>query len=178
VHVRLTGERLVLREFETADEGPLHAIVSDPEVTANTLWGPNEPSDTRAFLAAAVAQADALEARSGYHLAAMEADTERLVGSVTLDLENTDHARGVVSFVFAPESWGHGYASEALGLMLAFGFGDLNLHRIAAHCHPDHEPCCRVLEKAGMTREGRLRDYKLLRGDWRDCMLYARLRDD
>ena len=171
----LAGKRLVLREFEPADEEALHAIVSDPEVTAYTLWGPNERADTRAFLAAAVAQADVPEARVGYHLAAVDRDRDELVGSVTLDIDNAAHARGVVGFVFHPRCWGHGFASEALGLMLDFGFGDLALHRIAAHCHPDHEPCARVLEKAGMALEGRMRDYKLVRGAWRDSLLYARV---
>ncbi len=169
------GERLALRELEAGDEGALHAIASDPQVTGHELWGPNEPADTRAFLAAAIAQADTPEARLGYHLAAVEQDGDRLVGSVTLDIENTDHARGLVGFVFAAESWGRGYASEALGLMLDFAFGELDLHRVAAHCDPGHEPCSRVLEKAGMVREGLLRDYKLVRGQWRDCLLYARV---
>lgn len=176
--VRLEGERLLLREFEFADEEPLHAIVSDPEVTAHTLWEPNQPADTRAFLAAAAAQAGAAGPRPGYHLAAVERGSEELVGSVTLDLENTDHARGVVSFVFAPHCWGHGYAGEALGLMLDFGFDRLRLHRIAAHCEPTHDPCARVMEKAGMTREGLMHDYKRVRGRWRDCLLYARVNDD
>ena len=32
--VCLAGKQLVLREFEPTDEEALHAIVSDPEVTA------------------------------------------------------------------------------------------------------------------------------------------------
>jgi ribosomal-protein-alanine N-acetyltransferase len=171
----LAGKRLVLREFESTDEEALHAIVSDPEVTAYTLWGPNERADTRAFLAAAIAQADVPEARVGYHLAAVDRDGDQLVGSVTLDIENAAHARGVVGFVFDPRCWGHGFASEALGLILDFGFGELALHRIAAHCHPDHEPCAHVLEKAGLQLEGRMRDYKRVRGAWRDSLLYARV---
>lgn len=174
----LPGARLALREFTVSDEAALHAIVSDPEVTAYTLWGPNEPTDTRAFLAAAVAQADTPEARSGYHLAATEKDSGELVGSVTLDIESTAHARGLVGFVFAPHCWGRGYASEAMRLMLDFGFGALGLHRVAAHCHPEHAACARVLEKAGMRREGLLRDYKIVRGEWRDSLLYACLSDD
>jgi [ribosomal protein S5]-alanine N-acetyltransferase len=172
----LSGERLALREFAPADEAALHAIVSDPEVTAHTLWGPNEPADTRAFLATAVAQADTPEARVGYHLAAVSRTDDSLLGSVILDIDNVAHARAVVGFVFAPQCWGQGFASEALRLMLDFGFGELRLHRIAVHCHPDHQPCARVLEKAGMTLEGRMRDYKMVRGQWRDSLLYARVR--
>jgi RimJ/RimL family protein N-acetyltransferase len=57
--------------------------------------------------------------------------------------------------------------------LLRFGFDRLDLHRIAATCHPDNRGSSRVLEKAGMELEGRMRDHKLIRGEWRDSLLYA-----
>lgn len=173
----LPGEGLSLREFTAADEDALHAIVSDPQVTAFTDWGPNQPAETRAFLATAVAQADSPEVRLGYHMAAVTAD-QRLVGSATLDVKSPQNRRAEVGFVFAPRHWGRGYATEATRLLLAFGFGDLGLHRISADCHPDNPACARVLEKAGMRLEGRLRDHEFVRGAWRDSLVYARLADD
>jgi RimJ/RimL family protein N-acetyltransferase len=172
--VHLVGARLALREFEPTDEEALHAIVSDPVVTAYTLWGPNRPADTRAFLAKATAQAGAPQARVGYHLALVDGDA-KLAGSVVLDIENAAHGRAAVGFVVAPWHWGLGYGSEALGLMLEFGFGELGLHRISAHCHPDHRAGARVLEKAGLWPEGTLRGYKRVRGEWLDSMLFARV---
>jgi RimJ/RimL family protein N-acetyltransferase len=170
----LIGDRLTLREFEPTDEEALHAIVGDPVVTAYTLWGPNEPADTRAFLARATAQADAPEARLGYHLALLD-DDKSLAGSLVLDIENAAHGRAVVGVVVAPWHWGLGYASEALRLMFEFGFGHLGLHRISAHCHPDHRAAARVFEKAGMRLEGTLHGYKRVRGEWLDSLLYARV---
>lgn len=172
----LAGHRLTLREFQHTDEAALHAIVSDPVVTAYMQWGPDEPADTRAFLAKAMAQADAPEVRLGYHLALVEGD-DRLAGSVVLDIENATHARATVGFVVAPSRWGLGYATEALGLMLDFGFGQLGLHRVSAHCHPGNHACARVLEKAGLRLEGTLRGYKRVRGEWLDSRLYARVSD-
>jgi [ribosomal protein S5]-alanine N-acetyltransferase len=170
----LVGERLTLREFEPTDEGALHAIVSDPVVTAYTLWGPNRPADTRAFLARATAQAGTPEARSGYHLALVDQDGT-LAGSVVLDIENAAQGRAAVGVVVAPGSWGLGYGGEAVRLVLDFAFGDLRLHRVHAHCHPDHLACARVLEKAGMQLEGTLHGYKYVRGEWLDALLYARV---
>jgi len=172
--VCLVGDRLTLREFEPADEEALHAIVGDPVVTEYTLWGPNQPADTRAFLARATAQADAPEARVGYHLALVEPDG-MLAGSVVLDIENAAHGRAAAGVVVAPWRWGKGYASEAMGLMLQFAFGQLGLHRISAHCHPEHAAGSRVLEKAGMRFEGTLHGYKRVRGEWLDSLLYARV---
>ena len=172
--VCLVGDRLRLREFAPTDEPALHAIVGDPEVTAYTLWGPNERTDTRAFLATAVAQSDRPEARVGYHLAAVDPE-DQLAGSAVLDVESTSHGRAVVGVVVAPEHRGLGYAGEALRLMLDFGFGQLGLHRISALCHPAHRAGAHVLEKAGLRLEGTLRGYKRVRGEWLDSLLYARV---
>ena len=175
--VCLPGQDLSLREFTASDEDALHAIVSDPKVTAFTDWGPTQPAETRAFLATAVAQADNPEARLGYHLAAFTPD-ETLVGSATLDIRSVPHRRAEVGFAFAPRYWGRGYATEATRLLLAFGFGHLGLHRVSADCHPDNPACARVLEKAGMRLEGRLRDHDFVRGAWCDSLVYARLASD
>lgn len=170
----LVGDRLTLRELEPTDEEALHAIVGDPVVTAYTLWGPNRPADTRAFLARATAQAGAPEARMGYHLGLVDPDGT-LAGSVVLDIENATHGRAVVGVVVAPWNWGRGFATEGLGLVLEFGFGQLGLHRVSAHCHPEHRAGARVLEKAGMRLEGTLHGFKRVRGEWQDSLLYARV---
>jgi RimJ/RimL family protein N-acetyltransferase len=172
--VCVAGDRVVLREFHLGDEEALHAIVSDPLVTEFTLWGPNRPADTRMFLAKAIAQADNPGARVGYHLAMVDRD-QKLTGSVVLDIENAAHGRAVVGVVVAPRHWGLGHASEALELLLGFGFAQLGLHRISAHCRPQHRAGARVLEKVGMRLEGTLRGYKQVRGQWVDSLLYARV---
>ena len=52
------------------------------------------------------------------------------------------------------------------------------MHRIYATCDVNNVASARVLEKAGMQREGLLRQDMLLRGRWRDSYLYAILEDD
>ena len=47
------------------------------------------------------------------------------------------------------------------------------MRRVVATCHPDNVGSARVLEKAGMEREGRMRGHLRLRGAWRDSLLYA-----
>jgi RimJ/RimL family protein N-acetyltransferase len=168
----LTGERLTLREFEPADEGALHAFVSDAEVTRFTTWGPNTAADTRAFLDEVMH-----EARSGqrrrFALAAVDSASGRLLGSVELFVESREHLRGELGWVFDAGQWGRGYATEATRLLLRFGFDDQGLHRIAATCHPDNTASVRVLQKAGMTYEGRMRDHMRVRDGWRDSLLFA-----
>jgi RimJ/RimL family protein N-acetyltransferase len=168
----LQGERITLRDFVPADEGPLHAFASDPEVTRFTTWGPNTPTETRAFLRGALAEA-ASERRNRYALAVVDSSSGLLLGSAELSVESRQHLRGELGWVFDPVQWGRGYATEATRVLMRFGFDDLGLHRIAATCHPDNAASARVLEKAGMTFEGRLRGHMRVRGGWRDSLLYA-----
>ena len=81
-------------------------------------------------------------------------------------------------WLLARSHWGRGYATEATRALLAFGFGELKLHRIYATCDPKNRASARVLEKAGMRYEGHLRDHLIQRGAWRDSLLYAALEQD
>ena len=52
-------------------------------------------------------------------------------------------------------SWGLRYASEAVGVALAFGFARPDVDRIVSLVHPDNVASARVLEKNGMVRHAR-----------------------
>jgi [ribosomal protein S5]-alanine N-acetyltransferase len=83
-----------------------------------------------------------------------------------------------LGYIFHRDVWSQGYATEAAGLLLLFGFNRLRLRRIAATCHPDNIASARVLEKIGMQREARLRSHLFVRGAWRDSLLYAAVEED
>ena len=178
----LVTERLKLRDFNWADHEAVHAFASDPVATRYMDWGPNDVHDTRAFLTMAVAQTSHRQ-RTEFELAAVlpgERDrsagsdgSERVIGSVSVRITNAQHQQGEMGYIFHPAFWSQGYATEASRALLEYGFGALELHRIAATCRPDNLGSARVLEKAGMTLEGRMRDHKLIRGRWQDSLLYA-----
>jgi RimJ/RimL family protein N-acetyltransferase len=69
--------------------------------------------------------------------------------------------------------WGKGYAADAAGLLVRFGFERLGLVRIQALCAVDNERSLRTLERVGMRREGRLINYRLKHGRLGDHFLYA-----
>jgi ribosomal-protein-alanine N-acetyltransferase len=168
----LTGKRLILRDFVASDESAVHDFARDETVTRFTVFGPNSEGDTRQFITEAVAQR-ATPDRSKYSLAATLANSGRLVGSVSIRITSPQHLRGELGFVFHPDVWSRGYATEATRLLLEFGREELRLRRVVATCHPDNVASARVLEKAGMQQEGRMRDHLRVRGSWRDSLLYA-----
>ena len=81
-------------------------------------------------------------------------DSGVVLGGTGLSLQENE---AEVGYIFAPDAWGFGYATESLRAMVDVGsaMGLLGLH---AHCHPDHRASIRVLEKCGFALAHRLRE--------------------
>ncbi|SDT00074.1 GNAT family N-acetyltransferase [Actinoplanes derwentensis] len=163
--------RLRLRPFRPGDVPAVHGYAGDPEVVRYMDWGPNELADTEAFVAAAVDPPD------GVHPFAVE-HSGTLIGAVELRVTAAAHRRGEFGYVLTRSAWGRGYATEAAAAVLAFAFDQVDLHRVAATCDPANAGSRRVLEKIGLTYEGHLRGYLQIRGEKRDRLLFAALRQD
>ncbi|MDX3925518.1 MAG: GNAT family protein [Shinella sp.] len=73
---------------------------------------------------------------------------------------------------------GKGHMLSALNLAIPYIFSALQLHRIEAACIPDNARSIGLLEKAGFQREGYLREYLKINGEWRDHVMYSLLAKD
>jgi len=169
--MELRTARLFLRPFRADDHADLHAIAGDPAVVRWMDWGPNTPEDTGVFLDYAL-ESEAETPRRTWKFAVIR---ETLIGSAELHIESPEHRRGTMGYLIAPAAQGQGYATEAARAVLDFGLTGGGLHRITATCDPENVGSTRVLEKIGMSREGHLRDHFLIRGEWRDRLLFAKL---
>ncbi len=77
-----------------------------------------------------------------------------------------------VSYYLSPDMWKKGIITEALKLVLSFGFEDLKLNRIQACVLPENAASLRVLEKNGFRREGLLRQYDYGK-EFHDVLMYS-----
>ncbi|MCX8996394.1 GNAT family N-acetyltransferase [Rhizobiaceae bacterium BDR2-2] len=68
---------------------------------------------------------------------------------------------------------GKGHMFAAVRLVIPYIFEGLRLHRIEAACIPDNERSIRLLEKSGFEREGLLRKYLKINGEWRDHLMFS-----
>ena len=173
--VTLTSERLVLREFVRDDFDEVHRYASDPEVVKFMPWGPNTRAETRRFIERNI-QAQVVKPRTSYELA-ITIDDE-LIGGCGLTIHSFSNKNAEIGYCLRRDMWGMGIATEAAGLLIRFGFGELGMHRIRALCDTGNHGSYRVMEKNGMQREEVLRDEKLIRGEWRDSYVYSILEDE
>ena len=69
-------------------------------------------------------------------------------------------------------------ASLAVALVCDHAFGPVGLHRVQADIRPENVPSQRLVERLGFQREGLLRRYLDIDGDWRDHYAYGLLAED
>jgi ribosomal-protein-alanine N-acetyltransferase len=163
-------ERLVLRDFHQEDLQAVHEYASDPEVVKYMTFGPNTLEDSQNFLGRAMGK-QSVDPRTDYDLGVALKSEDRLIGGCRVN--KTSKIEAHLGYILNRRYWGEGYANEAARSMVEFAFSELGVHRIYADVHPDNAGSIRVLEKVGMTLEGRRREYMMIHGEYVDHLLYA-----
>lgn len=103
----------------------------------------------------------------------------RLAGQVTIDnIVRGGLRSGYLGYWIDREVAGRGMASLAVALVCDHAFGEVGLHRVQADIRPENEPSRRLVERLGFQKEGLLRRYLDIDGDWRDHLAYALLAED
>jgi RimJ/RimL family protein N-acetyltransferase len=175
--VELTGPRLTLREMRVADAPALTALINHPKVFRMLL--DSEPATEEIFvrrIGELRKQAQEQDPRLFFNLT-FTVDGA-IVGNGGLNVHSMTHRRAEIGYAVHHDWWGRGVATEAARLLIEFGFRTLGMHRIEATTRPDNAASGRVLEKAGLRYEGRIRENVLLRGVWRDSLSYGVLETD
>ena len=176
--MQLHTQRLLLRELTSADLNEIHKMNSSPEVDQyNTLGLPESIAVTEKLLRNWLLEQQAFP-RLHYGFGIVDTASNTFIGMIGLRLGKPNYRNAEVWYKFFPEHWGKGYATEALKELLRFSFEDMDLHRIEAGCAVGNIGSIKVLEKAGMIREGRTRKLLPIRGEWVDNFGYAILEED
>jgi RimJ/RimL family protein N-acetyltransferase len=162
-----------LRPLVWTDLDAVHALTSRMEVVRYMLLPLCSRADTEQFLRKALTESADRPWRSIVR-AICAPDLAGVAGiGIVRGVQD-----GEIWYLIAPERWEQGIASATVPLLLDLGFGELGLHRIWATCLPENPASIRVLEKAGMRREGLLSKHLKIHGEWRSCYLYAILDEE
>jgi [ribosomal protein S5]-alanine N-acetyltransferase len=136
-NLSLTTERLILRDFQETDWEAVHRYACDPEVVRYMLWGPNSEEDTKDYIQKASLQ-KLDQPRWNFDLAAILNTDNQLIGACGIHVLSPQNREGCIGYCFNKHFWGQGYATEAAKAILAFGFEQLELHRIFATCNVEN----------------------------------------
>ena len=177
--VEIRTNHLVIREFSAGDAGNLFLVTSDPEVTRYLQFEPTSQAETQGLVDFAIGSSVSVP-RTDYALAIVESRTDSLVGSCGLEASDDDPFAAELYFVFRRNRWGQGFASELVPALIDLALGSAGYTSVFGVVHPDNGASVRVLERAGMVRDGvtaeAFPDAAGPEGRWRDGLRYAILR--
>lgn len=173
---RLATPRLLLRAFAPADLPRLIALAGSYEVAKNTLNIPHPytEADARHWLRLTRQN---YEQQAGYAFALELRATGEFIGGIGLTLELRFN-RAEAGYWLGQPYWGQGLATEALAVVLRFGFAELKLNKIYATHLASNPASGQVMLKNGMLKEGELVQHTKRDGQYHDLWQYRLTRQE
>ncbi|MGO4593610.1 GNAT family N-acetyltransferase [Leifsonia sp. 2TAF2] len=145
----IATDRLILRAAESRDREALLDLFSDPRV--NEFVGGAEPREHLDELMPAIPGQ-----RVGFFAVELDGDTIGLVTFDPRDAERQGHVRSKggeaeLGYLFLPEAWGHGYATEACAAAMAWFRAAAPQEPLVVSTQLANEASLRVIEKLGFV---------------------------
>jgi len=170
-------ERLALRRLGPADWQDLLDIMSDEETFRYTS---GHPLDEEAILRwlESDAHVKLTTPDQPFCLGLALREGGKLIGYAGLRLSAPDLLQAHVTIHLNRAFQKQGFALEALKAVLRFCFQDTRLHRVTATCDSRNSAAVKLLEKAGLRREGEFVKDNILHGEWTNTLCYAALREE
>jgi len=146
----LKTERLRLRKAKLSDaEAIFRQYATDPEVTKYVSWRAHQNvEETREYMRMC---ALAWDIGKAFHWVIETQDTKQVIGMM---IARVSAEKWELGFVLARAFWGRGYMTEAVKALIAWALKQKEIFRVWAVCDIDNKASARVMEKAGMQREG------------------------
>ncbi|WP_335871787.1 GNAT family N-acetyltransferase [Bacillus sp. 2205SS5-2] len=163
--MNIRTKRLLIRDFESTDWEAVYEYLSDGVVMKYMPEGVLTKEGVKEFVNNNIGE-------QAEKFPVIELSSNTLIGHMIFHKYFGDHTYEV-GWVFNPNYHQRGYATEAAKAILDFGFKKMNLHRIIATCQPENIPSYRVMENAGMRREGYFKKCIPNGNEWWDEYYYS-----
>lgn len=111
-----------------------------------------------------------------FHL--IDKETELVIGWCGYHTWYIDHNRAEIGYELIDDTYKNkGFMTEALQLIIAYGFDQMSLNRIEAFISLENIPSFKLLTKFGFMQEGLLKNHYLKDGAYEDSAVFSLLKD-
>lgn len=170
----LRGEQVRLREVRDGDYPQLVEWWSDPEVAVlQAGWVRPVPAGATTEMMRSWSANSGNDA--GFAVERLEDDA--LLGQATLFGVGKDRC-ATLAIVLGPAYWSSGYGSDAVRVLVRYGFGEMALHRIELDVFAFNTRAIAAYQRVGFVLEGRRRQAIFHDGQWHDDVQMGLLIDD
>ena len=176
--LNIETERLLLRRYVKEDALPMYKTwATDSDVTRFLSWLPHENVEvTKNILNDWIVK---YKSPDYYNWVVMLKENKKIIGSISVVGQYSDDDMCEVGYCYGRDFWGRGYGTEALSGIIDFLINSVGFNRVHAFHYTENAASGKVMQKAGMIYEGRLRQYhKDNQGRYVDCDMYSILKND
>jgi RimJ/RimL family protein N-acetyltransferase len=154
----LSDGDITLRPWREADAPALSELCQDAAIVRWT----NVPANyTEKMARERVAQAEAERMAGQALILAVVGSSDEVLGACDLRLAADDPKRAEVAFMLGAPARGHGVMTRAVRVIARWAIEQLGVERVEALAHPENVASIAVAERAGFTKEGLLRGYRI-----------------
>jgi len=170
------GKLVRLREYRREDIDLRYNYINDPEILRYLESGIPYPLTFNEELK----WFEAVSAFKDSYRFAVEAIAEGLYigdcGINSVDWKNS--VASAVIFIGSKAYRGRGYGTEAMQILMAFAFNQMNINKLRLNVYSFNEQALRSYEKCGFKREGLLRQEIFRDGRYYDTIVMGILREE
>lgn len=181
--MKITTERLVLRDIEKKDEASIRKNINNLKIAKEmaSVSYPHTKKDSDWFVNACIkSQKD--KPRTVYNFGITIKPDNNVVGIVSLGGVDRFSKTAKLGYWIGEGYWRKGYMGEATKAMIKFGFNTLKLRRLNISAHADNKASNALIKKLGFRYEGTKikynkvkstgkivdsNEYSMLKSEWR-----------
>ena len=170
----LESERLLLRRLTNDDANEVLQLRGNPE----TMRFVPRPiiTTTDEALAHIKLIDDRIVSNEGINWAITIKGNPKMIGIIGHYRISAENFRSEIGYMILPEFNGKGITTEAVKLILEYGFDDLELHSIETIIDPENFASERVLQKNGFVKEAHILENEYWDGKFIDTVIYSLLK--
>ncbi len=169
----LESDRLLLRRITNDDVQEVFELRSDTEMMK---YIPRPLLTHRDEALAHIKMInDKIENNEGINWAVTLKGSPKLLGVFGLYRIQWEHFRAEIGYMLLPEYQGKGITTEAISLLIDYGFKEMKMHSLEAVIDPRNTASARVLEKSKFRKEAHFIENECYDGVFRDTAIYSLL---
>lgn len=174
---KIHGARIILREYREEDLIGIHSWVNNPKIVdmLSDFMFPHTKHKTEKFLEDMLEQDR--QDRCGFVIA--HRNSEEYIGQIDLMNIHWKNRRASIGIIIGREEDHHkGYGTEAMQLLLEYGFYRLGLNKIELEVREYNKGGIRCYEKCGFKIEGIFKEDFYIHGKYTDTLRMAVLKSE
>ncbi len=167
----LASERLLLRQIKETDVQEIFGLRSDADVMKYVPRPLCKNTDEAMGHIKMINQK--IETNEGINWAITLNGNDTLIGIIGHYRISWENFRSEIGYMLSPKYAGQGITTEAVKLMILYGFEQMGMHSLEGVIDPHNIASAKVLEKNGFVKEAHLKENEFFSGKFLDTVIYS-----